>query len=244
MKKDVMIFTDNPVLYHSFREIVSEQMLEEKYTFTYACTPNNVLFNEEGDVEPLRIKAVVGDLTARYDVIVSCHSKQIFPSELVNGVRCINIHPGLNPYNRGWFPQVFSILNKLPAGVTIHEMDEAIDHGPIILQEQVAIEQSDTSLSAYERVVATEVRLLKAHLPMLLEGSYETRLPSEEGNYNSIQDFRALCALDLEEQGTMGEFLDRLRALSHGDYWNSYFIDEDGAKVWIKLQMKKEDPTA
>jgi methionyl-tRNA formyltransferase len=243
MKKAAMIFTDNPVLYRSFREIVAEQKLGEQYTFTYACTPNNALFDDE-DVEPLRIKAAVEELTARYDVIVSCHSKQIFPPALVKRIRCINIHPGLNPYNRGWFPQVFSILNKLPAGVTIHEMDEAIDHGPIILQERVPIEQSDTSLTAYERVVATEVRLLKAHLPMLLEGTYETRLPSEEGTYNSIQDFRALCELDLEEQGTMGELLDRLRALSHGEYWNSYFIDETGAKVWVKLQMKKEAPSA
>ena len=86
-------------------------------------------------------------LISEYKLIISAHCKKIFPKKLVESTRCINIHPGYNPYNRGWFPQVFSILNKLPLGATIHEMDEGLDSGDIISQEKVSINSSDDSLS-------------------------------------------------------------------------------------------------
>jgi methionyl-tRNA formyltransferase len=76
-------------------------------------------------------------------------------------MRCINIHPGLNPYNRGWYPQVFAINNGLPHGATIHEMDDKIDHGDIIYQKSVDIKLSDTSKTLYERVLDTEIFLFK-----------------------------------------------------------------------------------
>ena len=43
------------------------------------------------------------------------------------------------------FQQVFSILNKLPVGVTIHEMDEQLDHGIIIVQKEINIFSWETS---------------------------------------------------------------------------------------------------
>jgi hypothetical protein len=56
----------------------------------------------------------IDDLCRSYDVIISWHCRQIFPKELIERVRCINIHPGFNPYNRGYFPHVFSdILRAL-----------------------------------------------------------------------------------------------------------------------------------
>ena len=51
----------------------------------------------------------------------------MFPVDMVRNYRCINVHPGLNPYNRGWFPQTFSLVNHFPVGVTIHEMDAHLD---------------------------------------------------------------------------------------------------------------------
>jgi len=80
-----------------------------------------------------------------YDLVFSLHCKQIFPKRLVENVCCINFHPGLNPYNRGWYPQAFSIINGLPDGSTIHLMDSEVDHGAIIAQKKVDIKVSDTS---------------------------------------------------------------------------------------------------
>ncbi|MDE4980571.1 formyl transferase, partial [Francisella tularensis subsp. holarctica] len=63
-----------------------------------------VIYNSE--IKPLDLKKNGNDLIGKYDLGLSCHSKQLLPTKLVNSVLCINIHHGLKPYNRGWFPQV------------------------------------------------------------------------------------------------------------------------------------------
>ena len=42
---------------------------------------------------------------------------------------CVNIHPALLPYNRGAYPNVWSIIERTPAGVTIQYIDEGVDTG-------------------------------------------------------------------------------------------------------------------
>lgn len=193
------------------------------------------------DFKPLDIKTEWKSVAQEIDLVFSLHCKQLFPPEFVKRVKCINIHPGLNPHNRGWFPQVFSILNKEPVGATIHEIDELIDHGPIIDQEPVELFSWDTSLTAYNRVLEAELRLLRKNLKKILSGDYSVRMPHIEGNVNSKKDFERLCKLDLKEKGTFADFLDRLRALSHGDYQNAYFIDSNGRKVFVKLVLQPDN---
>lgn len=112
--------------------------------FDYRYSP----FNDEfagrfgsEEVTPMRVSENIGTILRDYSCVIALHCKQVFPAELVKGIRCINIHPGLNPYNRGWFPHVFSIINGLPVGVTLHEMDKELDHGPIIDQEELKVRE-------------------------------------------------------------------------------------------------------
>jgi dTDP-4-amino-4,6-dideoxyglucose formyltransferase len=185
------------------------------------------------------VKDEVDFLVDHYEMIFSLHCKQIFPPDLVNSVKCINIHPGLNPDNRGWFPQVFSILNSLPCGATIHEIDEQLDHGPIICQKEIKIEMWDTSLTAYNKILDAEIDLLSENIEKILDRKYETFI-KEEGNLNLKKDFDDLCKIDLDSKDSFKNHINKLRALTHGNYANAYFIDESGDKVYVKLELKKE----
>jgi phosphoribosylglycinamide formyltransferase-1 len=74
--------------------------------------------------------------------------------------RIVNIHPALLPA----FPGRTPIEDTLAAGVaetgvTVHWVDEGIDTGPVIAQEQVAIESDDTLEALRERLQAVEHRL-------------------------------------------------------------------------------------
>lgn len=153
-----------------------------------------------------------------YDIIFSLHCKKVFPKELVTETRCINIHPGYNPYNRGMFPHVWSIINGLPAGATIHEMDEQIDHGKILSQRIVPIDIYDTSLTLYKKVIECELSLLEMSLPLILSGKLIGYDVGSDGNYNSLEDYKKLCEIDLSKHYTT---INLLRALSHGDYKNA-----------------------
>ena len=62
---------------------------------------------------------------------------------------CINLHPALLPHNRGRFPNIWSIVSKTPAGVTLHYIDEGIDTGDVIAQKEVPVEVTDTGAELF-----------------------------------------------------------------------------------------------
>ena len=72
--------------------------------------------------------------------------------------RIVNVHPSLLPA----FPGARAIDEALAAGVettgvTVHLVDEGLDTGPVIAQEQVSVEPRETLA---ERIHAVEHRLL------------------------------------------------------------------------------------
>lgn len=72
------------------------------------------------------------------DFIISYNYKYIIPSEIVRKFygKIINLHISYLPYNRGYYPNVWSFLDNTPKGVTIHLIDEGIDTGDILLQKK------------------------------------------------------------------------------------------------------------
>ena len=242
--KRVLIISDNPALVAGFNELITQPEYNS-YAFDYRCSKGSEksLTKAVGEsVSAIRVRSDWEWLIDNYELIISLHCKQLFPAGLVQAVRCVNVHPGLNPFNRGWFPQVFSILNGLPTGATIHEIDEELDHGNIIAQAEVENNVWDTSIDIYNRVLEKELELLKTHLPSILAGDYETFEPSEEGNLNLKKDFDTLCELDIEKNQSIGDTIDLLRALTHGDYQNAYFIDpKTGKKVFVSVRLEVKE---
>jgi methionyl-tRNA formyltransferase len=245
--KSILVVSDNEVILAAFTQYLQESPeLAADRTFTFVCGPKHDALQGKVfggyTINPLSMKTEYEPIISTYDLVISAHSKQIFPEALVKAVTCINIHPGYNPYNRGWFPQVFSILNGLPLGATIHEIDEQLDHGRIIAQEKVPVHAWDTSLSAYNRVQELEIQLLRQYLPQILNGTYKAFPPKEEGNLNLKKDFDALREIDLNQTLTFREAIDKLRALSHAPFRNAYFIDPDtGKRVWIGVELEKDE---
>lgn len=237
----ICVITDNKYIYENFKEIVKKNFV--KHEFDYFYSKINRYFSElyaDDDIRPIRLKECNESLFNAYDVFFSLHCKQIFPDILVKNHRCINIHPGLNPYNRGWFPQVFSIINGLPAGVTIHEMDTELDHGPIIFQRQIKINSYDTSGDVYERILQTEMQLLEEHFEELIEGAYSVSEMPTAGNINYMADFKALCKLNMDEKGTMREHINLLRAVTFAGYRNAYY-EENGQKIYVTISFEQEE---
>ena len=77
--------------------------------------------------------------------VVASYGKILTKDEL-NTPRygCINVHPSLSPKYRGASPIQQAILNgDKVTGITIIKMDEEIDHGPIIYQEELGLSDND-----------------------------------------------------------------------------------------------------
>ena len=239
----VCVITDNRMIHENFRRLIAQPRYQDT-VFDFFCSKNSWCDNEnlrrQGELPEasVSLKEAGEEFFSRYDLFLSLHCKQMFPAELVNSRRCVNIHPGYNPYNRGWYPQVFSILNKLPVGVTIHEMDEKLDHGPIIVRREVPVHDWDTSYDVYNRIQQMEIRLLEEYLPVLLSGDYQTFVPDSPGNMNQEKDFQELCCLDLDQKVTWREAIDLLRATTFNGYRNAYFYDRDHNKIYIEVHLE------
>ena len=230
----------------SFNEIFNSLDLKEA-SVNYSISPHSEKdafeneFQKEVLIINLKNKNHITQVINNYDLIFSIHCKQLFPKELVNSVKCINVHPGFNPINRGWYPQVFSIVYDLPIGATIHEIDEYLDHGNIIDRALVKKDITDNSETLYTKVLKMETELINKNLLTIIQNKYSTFTPENEGHLYLKSDFRKLCLIDLNENTNVGEFIDKLRALSHGDHKNAFFIDkESGKKIFIKLNISYE----
>jgi len=185
----------------------------------------------------MNLKKMDEQFFSKYDLFISLHSKQIFPKQLVENHTCINIHPGYNPYNRGWYPHVFSMINKLPAGITIHMMDSELDHGSILFQRKIDIDEFDTSQDVYNKLQKLEIAMLEEYLPVILHGEYTEHRMCDEGNINYKEDFYNLCKMDLNKKASYGEVIDFLRAMTFNGFNNAYFIDKDGNKVYVSINL-------
>lgn len=239
----LLIVSDNPELTDWFQSELERRSVSESLRVEYRYSSVNrdpVAMKELGATSlDTQDPQALAEVVSAFDLVISLHCKQIFPPELVTGVVCINVHPGFNPFNRGWFPQAFSIINMLPIGATIHVMDAEVDHGPIIDQERVDIDPSDTSLEVYRKVLELEKVLVARNLDGLLSLSFDRSDPDSVGNYNGIADYRKLCQLDLGDVATLGNHLNVLRALSHGQFKNAYFV-EDGIKYFVRVAIESQ----
>jgi phosphoribosylglycinamide formyltransferase-1 len=90
--------------------------------------------------------------------------------------RCINVHPALIPafsgkgfYGHRVHEAVIESGVKV-TGATVHFVDEEYDHGPIILQEPVAVRDDDTSDSLAARVQEVERRLVPEAIRLFADG--------------------------------------------------------------------------
>ena len=85
--------------------------------------------------------------------------------------RILNIHPALLPA----FPGAHAVRDAFGwgvkvMGVTVHFVDEQVDHGPIILQEAVQVMPSDTQERVFSRIHRVEHRLYPRAIKLFLSG--------------------------------------------------------------------------
>lgn len=88
----------------------------------------------------------------------------------------INIHPALLPSFKGskGIEDAFDYGVKV-TGVTVHFVDEKMDHGAVILQQQVRIEEGDTLESLEEKIHKIEHRLYPQAVKLFTEGKLRIR---------------------------------------------------------------------
>ncbi len=111
------------------------------------------------------------------ELIVLAGYLKVLSKEFISSFKhIINIHPALIPSfcGKGYYGErvhqaVLDYGVKF-TGATVHFVDEGTDTGPIILQNIVPVEKSDTVETLQQRVLKVEHKLLKEAIKLFCDG--------------------------------------------------------------------------
>ncbi|MBU1493264.1 MAG: methionyl-tRNA formyltransferase [Actinobacteria bacterium] len=127
---------------------------------------------ERASADPDAIRAFAPDVA-----VVAAYGQLLKPALLEVPVRgFVNVHYSLLPRWRGASPVVRAILaGDETTGVSIMQIDEGLDTGPVFAAEQTPILPGETGGGLTARLADLGARLLAATLPGIVDGSRQAR---------------------------------------------------------------------
>ena len=82
------------------------------------------------------------------------------------------LHASLLPDYSGGAPLVWAIINgEKNTGITLFQMDDGVDSGPILAQTETIISDEDTIATLYARIEELGIKLIKENIPKLVSGN-------------------------------------------------------------------------
>jgi len=104
-------------------------------------------------------------LVIAYGKIIPQNILDIMPNKI------LNIHPSLLPQYRGPAPIHASLRNgDATTAVSLMQLDNLMDHGPIIAQQKIDIASTDTYIELEQKIIQVSAKLLLDYLPKFIAG--------------------------------------------------------------------------
>ena len=105
-------------------------------------------------------------------VIVAAFGQILRPHVLVLPAHgCINVHASLLPRWRGASPIQHAIMaGDSESGITLMQMDEGLDTGPILVQQALPLHVDETAASLHDRLSQLGAELVGQHLDDIIQG--------------------------------------------------------------------------
>lgn len=204
-----------------------------------AGVDDDAVFYGRSFADPLALRRFTA---TRPDLGVCCGFSSVLPGELLRLPRLgwVNVHRSLLPYNRGLDPLRWALIDRTPAGVSLHVMTEAVDAGPVIGQREVPVTATDDIQSLSARADEHAFELFCACWPRLRRGDLAAT-PQEEdlATVHTWQDCEAVRCLDLNERMTVRRLLAILRSYSTADLPAYFQIAPAGERYAVRISIDR-----
>lgn len=121
-----------------------------------------------------------------YDYLISYGYRYIISQKIIDefNSKAINLHISYLPWNRGADPNLWSFIDDTPKGVTIHEIDDGIDTGDILLQKEVSFNEDETLETSYKKLQIEIINLFKNNWHSIKKNECETVKQVESGTFH------------------------------------------------------------
>jgi methionyl-tRNA formyltransferase len=180
----------------------------------------------------------------RPDFALSAHFSEILSEDVFQIPRhgVANLHSAYLPYNRGHWPEVWSILRGTPAGITLHYIGRGIDTGDIIDQVRVAVAPEDTADSLAKRIELAGIDLVLRRWDALVRGEVTASPQAQRFPINLHQHLEQISEIDLDRAYTGRQLIDLLRALTIPRLLaGAFFVDrETGDRIHLQISLRRE----
>ncbi|EGK70838.1 Methionyl-tRNA formyltransferase [Methyloversatilis universalis FAM5] len=151
---------------------------------------------------------------------------------------CINIHASLLPRWRGAAPIHRAIeAGDARTGITLMQMDEGLDTGPMLAERTVDIAADDTTATLHDRLAVTGAQLLIDTLPALLAGRIRAVPQPADGACYAAKIGKAEAALDFRRPA-----VELARAIRAFNPFPGALMTVDGTP--IKLWRARVEPAS
>lgn len=196
---------------------------------------------------PVRVPSTLRDQAEQYAfsafgahaAVVAAYGLKL-PSAILGAPRlgCLNVHASLLPRWRGAAPIQRALLaGDRETGITIMQMDEGLDTGPILLQEKIPVAADATASGLSEELAELGAGLILDALDAVVGGRLTARPQPQEGvtfaprisRQEGWLDWR-LPSEDLER---------RVRAL---DTWPGTFFETGKERIRVHAAMALPGP--
>lgn len=162
----------------------------------------------------------------------------------------INTHPSFLPFNRGKHPYFWAIVNENKYGVTLHWIDERVDAGRVIIQEEIKIDWEDTGESVYVRARETMVSLF-TRAYMVIKNDIDLGRVDRIGSENIIEnecvrhanEIDTISCINLDKKYYAKDLLNIIRGRMFNEKGEAFF-DVDGVKYYLSLRIEREEGKA
>ncbi|MDP3360467.1 MAG: methionyl-tRNA formyltransferase [Lutibacter sp.] len=150
-----------------------------------------------------------------------------------------NLHASLLPNYRGAAPINWAIINgETKTGVSTFFIDEKIDTGNIILQEEVAIGDDETLGELHDKLMDVGSRLVVKTVQLIEKGTIETIKQPEIEEKPAPKIFTETCKIDWDD--SLSNIYNLIRGLNpFPAAWTTLFNNNEEIKVKI-YNVKKE----
>ena len=152
-----------------------DKQVGRKKEIKYSDVKEFALENNIKVLQPIKIREDYEEIIKlEPDIIITCAYGQIIPKEILDYPKygCINIHASLLPKLRGGAPIHKAIINGYEkTGITIMYMDEKMDSGDIIYQEEIKIEDDDNAGTLFEKLSILGSNMIIKVLPSIINGT-------------------------------------------------------------------------
>jgi methionyl-tRNA formyltransferase len=152
----------------------------------------------------------------------------------------INTHPSLLPYGRGKHYNFWSIVDRVPFGVSLHMVDEGVDSGDIVAQLEIPYDWEDTGGSLYRKATDAMLQLVRETYPRLRGMDFKARQQNlAAGTFHRGVELELASSIVLDETWAARDLLNRLRARTFPGFPACTFTDGDDVYE-VRVEIKRK----